>query len=126
MPRKKKSQEPEEQSKRDEQADQEKATQPEPANPLTLPGDRPNFPIVGIGASAGGFDAAEAFFKNMPPDTGIAFVLIQHLDPTHESILAELVQRLTQMTVYVVEDGMSIEPNCIYVIPPNRNMAFFA
>ncbi len=82
-----------------------------------------SFPIVGIGASAGGLEAFEQFFTHTPPDTGMAFVLIQHLDPKHKSILSELVRRYTKMTVHEVEDGMVVEPNTIYVIPPNRNMA---
>ena len=65
------------------------------------------FPIVGIGASAGGLEAFEQFFTHTPPDTGMAFVLIQHLDPKHKSILSDLVQRYTRMTVHEVEDGMS-------------------
>lgn len=82
-------------------------------------------PIVGIGASAGGLEAFEKFFTNMPADSGMAFVLIQHLDPTHKSMLAELVKRYTAMNVYEVEDGMKVEANCIYTIPPNRDMALF-
>lgn len=83
-----------------------------------------NFPIVGIGASAGGLAAFEAFFENMPPDneSGIAFVLVQHLDPGHKSILTELVRRYTKMHVYEVEDGMNVEQNCTYIIPPNKNL----
>jgi two-component system CheB/CheR fusion protein len=81
------------------------------------------FPIVGIGASAGGLEAYEQLFTNMPPDTGMAFVLVQHLDPTHKSILGELVQRYTRMKVRRVEDGMRVEPNCVYIIPPDRDMA---
>ena len=80
-------------------------------------------PIVGVGASAGGLEAFEQFFTNMPSDSGIAFVLVQHLDPTHKSILNELVSRYTKMKVYEVKDGMKVEPNCIYIIPPNRDMA---
>jgi two-component system, chemotaxis family, CheB/CheR fusion protein len=84
-----------------------------------------SFPIVGIGASAGGLAAFEAFFANLPTDTesGIAFVLVQHLDPDHKSILAELVRRYTRLKVYEVEDGMTIEPNCTFIIPPNRDLA---
>ena len=81
------------------------------------------FPIVAIGASAGGLEAFEQFFAHTPPDTGMAYVLIQHLDPKHKSILSELIRRFTRMTVHEVEDGMAVEPNTIYVIPPNRNMA---
>jgi len=81
------------------------------------------FPIVGIGASAGGLDAFEKFFTNLPPDTGMAFVLVQHLDPTHKSILSELIKRYTSMKVVEVEDGMLVEPNSVFVIPPNWYMA---
>jgi two-component system CheB/CheR fusion protein len=80
------------------------------------------FPIVGIGASAGGLDAFQKFFTNMPPDTGMAFVLVQHLDPTHKSLLSELIKRYTRMKVLEVEDGMLVEPNSVFVIPPNRYM----
>ncbi len=85
----------------------------------------PSFPIVGIGASAGGLAAFESFFANLPADTetGIAFVLVQHLDPDHKSILAELVRRYTRMKVYEVEDGMAVAPNCTFIIPPNKDMA---
>jgi two-component system CheB/CheR fusion protein len=86
----------------------------------------PAFPIVGIGASAGGLAAFEAFFSGMPADAdpGMAFVLVQHLAPDHESILADLIRRYTRMRVFEVEDGMRVEPNCAYIIPPNREMAF--
>jgi two-component system, chemotaxis family, CheB/CheR fusion protein len=83
------------------------------------------FPIVGIGASAGGLAAFEAFFSGMPAhaDSGMAFVLVQHLAPDHKSILVELVTRYTRMQVFEVEDGMRVQPNCAYIIPPNRDMA---
>jgi two-component system, chemotaxis family, CheB/CheR fusion protein len=90
---------------------------------VPVPEAKVSFPIVGIGASAGGLEAFEQFFTHTPQDTGMAFVLIQHLDPKHKSILSELVQRYTKMTVHEVEDGMVVEPNAVYVIPPNRNMA---
>ncbi len=84
------------------------------------------FPIVGIGASAGGLAAFEAFFSGMPADTdpGMAFVLVQHLDPDHKSILTELIRRYTRMQVFEVEDGIKVMPNCAYIIPPNCDMAF--
>ena len=84
------------------------------------------FPIVGIGASAGGLAAFEAFFSGMPADTdpGMAFVLVQHLAPDHKSILTDLIRRYTRMQVFEVEDGMKVLPNCAYIIPPNRDMAF--
>src|SRR5258706_10052144 len=83
-------------------------------------------PIVGIGASAGGLAAFEAFSSGMPLDTdpGMAFVLVQHLAPDHKSILTDLVRRYTRMQVFEVEDGMAVRPNCAYIIPPNRDMAF--
>jgi two-component system CheB/CheR fusion protein len=85
-----------------------------------------SFPIVGIGASAGGLSAFEAFFSGMPADIdpGMAFVLVQHLAPDHKSILAELIRRYTRMQVFEVEDGMPVRVNCAYIIPPNHDMAF--
>jgi len=84
------------------------------------------FPIVGIGASAGGLAAFEAFFSGMPAeaDPGMAFVLVQHLAPDHKSILSDLVKRYTRMQVFDVTDGMVVQPNCTYIIPPNYDMAF--
>ncbi|MCX5824904.1 MAG: PAS domain-containing protein [Deltaproteobacteria bacterium] len=92
----------------------------------TLSHSDEGFPIVGIGASAGGLAAFEAFFSGMPADAdpGMVFVLVQHLAPDHKSILTELVRRYTRMQVYEVEDGMEVRPNCTYIIPPNRDMAF--
>ena len=86
----------------------------------------PHFPIVGIGASAGGLAAFEAFFSGMPADKepDMAFVLVQHLAPDHKSILTELIRRYTRMSVSEVEDGVVVQPNCAYIIPPNRDMAF--
>ena len=85
-----------------------------------------SFPIVGIGASAGGLAAFETFFSCMPADIdpGMAFVLVQHLAPDHKSILTELIQSYTRMQVFEVEDGMRVMPNCAYIIPPNCDMAF--
>ena len=84
------------------------------------------FPVVGIGASAGGLAAFEAFFSGMPADAdpGMAFVLVQHLAPDHESLLTELIRRYTRMQVFEVADGMVVRPNCAYIIPPNHDMAF--
>ena len=78
------------------------------------------FPIVGIGASAGGLAAFEAFFSGMPAvaDPGMAFVLVQHLAPDHQSILAGLIQRYTRRHVSEVHDGMVVEVNSAYIIPP--------
>ncbi|MFA6029687.1 MAG: chemotaxis protein CheB [Elusimicrobiota bacterium] len=85
----------------------------------------PGFPIVGIGASAGGLAAFEAFFSAMPVGTesGMALVLVQHLAPDHKSLLSDLVKRYTRMQVFEVSDGMKVLPGCVYIIPPNRDMA---
>jgi len=82
-------------------------------------------PIVGIGASAGGLAAFEAFFDAMSvyPDPGIAFVLVQHLAPDHDSVLVDLVQRHTPMPVVEAADGIRVAANHVYVIPPNRDLA---
>ena len=82
-----------------------------------------SFPIVGIGASAGGLEALEQFFPNMPKDSGMAFVVIQHLDPTHVGFLPELLQRKTDMKVTQVTDNLQAKPNHVYVIPPNKSMS---
>ena len=96
-----------------------------PAAIQSLPHPTSPFPIVGIGASAGGLGAFEAFFSGMPAevDPGMAFVLVQHLAPNHKSILTELIQRYTRMQVFEVVDGVVVQPNCAYIIPPGHNMA---
>src|ERR1700704_7154400 len=80
-------------------------------------------PTVCIGASAGGLEALTALLEALPPDTGLAFVIIQHLDPKHESLLPNLLARSTGMPVRQVKDGMFMEPNHVYVIPPNSSLA---
>jgi two-component system CheB/CheR fusion protein len=77
-----------------------------------------NFLVVGLGASAGGLEAVRKLLAALPADTGMAFVLIQHLDPTHESMMVDLLARNTAMKVMQATDAMSIEHNCLYVIPP--------
>ncbi|HEY6528096.1 MAG TPA: chemotaxis protein CheB [Cellvibrionaceae bacterium] len=108
--------------------EQRSATSLAPISPpkSEVEGSCADFPIVGIGASAGGLAAFEAFFSGMPAnaDPGMAFVLVQHLAPDHRSILTELVQHYTRMNVFEVEDGMEVQINCTYIIPPNRDMAF--
>src|SRR5688572_10592734 len=76
------------------------------------------FPVVGIGASAGGLEALEAFFSACPTDLGMAFVVIQHLSPDHQSLMAEILARRTSMPVVEVRDEMAIEPDRVYVIAP--------
>ncbi|MBW4709379.1 PAS domain S-box protein [Roseobacter sp. YSTF-M11] len=78
------------------------------------------FPIVGLGASAGGLEAYSDFFAAMPGDSGMAFVLIHHVDPDHESLMAELLAKHTDMPVALAVDGAQVAPNHVYIIPPNR------
>lgn len=82
-----------------------------------------SFFVVGIGASAGGLDALEKFFRNMPESSGMAFIVVTHLDPDHVSIMPELIQKSTKMKLFQAEDGMKIEPNHVYVAPANRDLA---
>ena len=77
---------------------------------------------VAIGASAGGLQAFTGFLANLPPDTGMAFVLIQHLDPAHKSLLASLLAPHTAMAVVEAADGMPVVPNTVFVIPPDATM----
>jgi two-component system, chemotaxis family, CheB/CheR fusion protein len=81
------------------------------------------FPIVGIGASAGGLEALEQFLSHVPPACGMAFIVIQHLDPTRKGIMPELLQRATPMRVAQAENRMAAEPDRVYVIPPNKDMS---
>jgi two-component system, chemotaxis family, CheB/CheR fusion protein len=87
------------------------------------PRGRPAFPIVGIGASAGGLEAFTQLLGALPLDTGLAFVLVQHLAPQHESMLTALLSHTTPLPIHEARDGMSLEANHIYVIPPNTNLA---
>ena len=82
-----------------------------------------SFPIVGVGASAGGLEAFTQLLTHLPADTGMGIVLVQHLDPTHESELARLLARCTSMRTQEVTDKMRVEPNQVYVIPPNMNLS---
>ena len=91
--------------------------------PGTLP--EPNCPIIGIGASAGGLEAFELFFKTMPVASGMAFVLVPHLDPDHASMLSEILQRNTTMPVHEALDQIKIQSNHVYIIPPGKDMAIF-
>ena len=80
------------------------------------------FPIIGVGASAAGLEAFSKMLKALPEDTGMAFVLVQHLAPTHASALAEILGRVTKIPVTQVRDQSKVEPNHVYVIPPDRSM----
>ena len=80
------------------------------------------FPIVGVGASAGGLEAFTRLVEQLPADTGMAFVLVQHLDPEHESKLPQLLGRATKLPVLEVSNNTRVKPDHIFVIPPNRTM----
>ena len=80
------------------------------------------FLITAIGASAGGLEAFETFFQHMPSDAGIAFALVMHLAPDHESALAQLLARHTRMSVEQVRDNTEVVPNRVYIIPPNATL----
>jgi two-component system CheB/CheR fusion protein len=99
-----------------------------PGRAATLLGDSVRsdggrFPIVGIGASAGGLEALEQFLSHVPQASGMAFIVVQHLDPTHKGMLPELLQRVTAMPVQQVKDGIKVRPSCVYVIPPNKDLS---
>ena len=96
------------------------------SNRRVAPPRESSFPVVAIGASAGGLEAYREFFHALPIDTGMAFVLIQHLDPSHESILTEIIARATKMPVEEVKSGVVIQSDHVYVIPPNALMALAA
>ncbi len=80
-------------------------------------------PIIGIGSSAGGLEALEQFLSNMPAKSGFATVIVQHLDPTHKDMMVELLQRSTIMPVVQITDSMIVEPDHVYVIPPNKDLS---
>lgn len=82
-----------------------------------------SFPVVAIGASAGGLEAYTDFFRSLQPNTGMSFVLIQHLDPTHHSMLTEIVSKATSMPVEEIASGTKVNPNRVYVIPHNALIA---
>jgi two-component system, chemotaxis family, CheB/CheR fusion protein len=92
----------------------------EPA--AVAPNSSHRFPVVGIGASAGGLEAATSFFKELSPHLGMAYVLVLHLDPARESKLTEILARTTPIPVVQAQDGMRVKPDHVYVIPPNCDM----
>src|SRR5581483_10345007 len=81
-----------------------------------------DFTVIGIGASAGGLEALEQFFAAMPADSGMAFIVVQHLSPDFRSLMDELLGRRTAMAIHRVEDGMAVQPNAVYLIPPRKEM----
>ncbi len=96
-----------------------------PAKPIAARGKPPSSDvlIIGIGCSAGGLEALEKFLRNVPPDSGMVLVIVQHLDPLHVSALPGLLQRFTRMPVVEVEDGMAVEADRVHVIPPNKDLS---
>jgi two-component system, chemotaxis family, CheB/CheR fusion protein len=96
------------------------ASEPHSANPDENDGG--SFPIVGIGMSAGGLEVATEFLKAMPPDSGMGFVIVQHLEPTRKSLLAELLGKHTEMPVIEIEDGMAVKADHVYVIVPAQTL----
>jgi two-component system, chemotaxis family, CheB/CheR fusion protein len=123
MPTKKKHPGPE--RKQEKTKPEAKAKKAAPGKKTAVVKKSPNkkdFPIVGMGSSAGGLDALERFFDKMPPDAGMSFVVVTHLDPTHASMMPSLLQKHTEMKVVQVEDGMKVAPNHVYVIPPDKDM----
>ncbi|SJZ83937.1 two-component system, chemotaxis family, CheB/CheR fusion protein [Trichlorobacter thiogenes] len=96
-----------------------------PAPPI-VPASAPTaIHYVGIGASAGGLEAIESFFTNMPPDSGMAFIVVQHLSPDYKSLMVELLSKKTAMPVHRAEDAMEVLPNHVYLIPPKKNLTIF-
>ena len=84
-----------------------------------------NFYVVGIGASAGGLEAIETFFSNVPADSGLAYIIVQHLSPDYISLMPEILIKRTSLPLHTAEDGMRVEPNNIYLIPRKMNMKIF-
>ena len=81
------------------------------------------FPIVGIGASAGGLEAIEGFLSGMPPEVNVAFVVIQHLAPEHKSLMRQLLEKYTALKMVEIQDGMKVKPGCLYLNPPNKDVS---
>ncbi len=82
-----------------------------------------DLPIIGIGASAGGLEALEQFIMQVPPASGMAYVIVQHLEPTHKGIMSELLQRSTSMKVMQIKDRTAVQADCVYIIPPNKDLS---
>ncbi|MDD2501823.1 MAG: chemotaxis protein CheB [Geobacter sp.] len=95
------------------------------AENITMPAFTSAIHYVGIGASAGGLEAIESFFTNMPPDSSMAFIVVQHLSPDYKSLMVELLSKKTSMPVHRAEDAMEVLPNHVYLIPPKKNLTIF-
>lgn len=116
---------PEGKEKPDITTSKERARLDQENKPITKTKTEKPFQVVGIGASAGGLEALEQFFAKMKENSGMAYIVIQHLDPTHKGMMPELLQRFTSMDVLQAKDNLRIRPNCVYVIPPNKSMSVF-
>ena len=92
---------------------------------MVMPESSVDFYVVGIGASAGGLEALEKFFGSAPLDGGMAYVVVQHLSPDHKSLMEDLLSKRTELPVLVAEDGMPVEPNHVYLIPPKQSISIF-
>ena len=97
--------------------------QKEKKKAIVVPKKPADFYIVGMGASAGGLEAFVRFFRSMPNDPGMGFILVPHLDPTHVSLMPELIQKSSKMEVIPVKDGTRVKPNAVYIVPPNSDLA---
>jgi chemotaxis response regulator CheB len=95
---------------------------PTPTDSLQAGSLEPGPYVVGVGASAGGLEALERFFEGMPVESGMAFVVVQHLSPDFKSLMDELLARKTAIPIHRAGDGMEVEPNAIYLIPPKKDM----
>ncbi len=108
----------------------QKGAKPNQGSPHTPPEPEPStaasFAVVGIGASAGGLEAFKELLTSLPAKTGMAYVLVPHLDPDHQSVLTEILSRITKIPVAEVTEGMPVERDCIYIIPPNKTMGISA
>ena len=93
---------------------------------INTPHDLATFKVVGIGASAGGLEALEQFFDHLPDDTGMAFVVVQHLSPAFKSLMDELLSRHTRLPIALAEEGMLVEPDHVYLLPPKKEMIISA
>ena len=91
-----------------------------PDNKQNLELSENKFPVVGVGASAGGLTAFKEFVRGIPENSGMAYVLVQHLDPSHESLLTEILQKSTPVPVFEITDDIEVKPDHIYIIPSNK------
>jgi two-component system, chemotaxis family, CheB/CheR fusion protein len=94
----------------------------EPERRVTSDDAASSFPVVGLGASAGGLEALEVFLRAMPADSGMAFVVVMHQSATHVSLLPELLNKCTDMDVSPIREGAKVQPNCVYIVPPGKNV----